>query len=124
MPVSWLLNITVIVAPADTVMVLLSNAMFFADRLIVVPCGVDVGVAVGEDAGVEVGVDVGVVVGVEVAVGVGVAVGLDVGVGVGVDVYVVDLPHAPISTDEPRIKIANKKPIQRHVDLFTFSSLR
>ena len=101
---SLLSKFIVTFAPAGTVIVPLSNAIFCAMRFIVTLTGVGVGVGedvtvgVGEDVMVGVGEDVKVAVGDCVGVGVppgtcvvgggdDVAVGVD-GVGVGVDVAV------------------------------------
>lgn len=74
MPLSWLLNVRTTWAPAGTVIVLLSKAMFWAvsETATMLPVGDGLGLAVGDAVGL--GLDVGD----------GLGLGLTVGDGVGV----------------------------------------
>jgi hypothetical protein len=95
-PLSILLKLTVICAPAGTVILLMLKAKFCADRLkvVVAPPGEVEGEAVAVGEAVEVGDALAVAVGIAVAVAVGVAVavaeGLAVSVGLAVEVGVPD----------------------------------
>ncbi len=98
----------VTLAPAGTVIVLLSKARLLATRLIVTLVGVVVGVGLDVVVGVGLEVTVGVVVGVDVGVivgvwvGVGLVVAVIVGVAVGVGVGVAFGPHALIAATAVR----------------------